>query len=582
MRDRTLRTVLTAFTITVCLLLLSTWACVRILSGVRAYVGGEGLYSKAQKNAVYFLELYVQTRDEQWFNKFQDALRVPEGDRDARLALDHPHPDLNAARRGFIGGGNSPDDVDDLIFVFRRMRRTPYVSAAVNIWTEADAEIARLRRLGDRIHSEQPGRTDASLEIEALNQKLTLLEDRFSATLGAGARSTSTSLLAAIALLSIALWATGAVTFRRLLLAFARERERLLAIISNAPLGILLLDAPDGHIRIGNAQAWQLLGGPSETLPRGLAEQVAAGALEGTVMRPQNIEWTRPDTTKVWLRVSGAPIRRGGGVAGAVMILYDITEERRIEDAMLRQSQQLARSNADLEHFAYTTSHDLQEPLRNIGIFSQLLAKRYGGSLDAEADHIIGVITSSVERMSALIRDLLAYSRVKNIDAAPMDAVNLNDALDWARSNLRAKILESQALIETGDLPIVHGDSVQLVQVFQNLIDNAIKYAGAKKPRIQISAEKAGDERAVTVRDEGVGIDPQHHQQIFGIFKRLHGREVPGTGIGLALVQRVVERHGGKIRVESSQGEGAAFIFTLPGSGTAERVGSGERVEAVN
>lgn len=582
MRDRTLRTVLTAFTITVCLLLLSTWACVRILSGVRAYVGGEGLYSKAQKNAVYFLELYVQTRDEQWFRKFQDALRVPEGDRDARLALDQPHPGLNAARRGFIGGGNSPDDVDDLIFVFRRMRRTPYVSAAVNIWTEADAEIARLRRLGDRIHSEQPGRTDASLEIEALNQRMTLLEDRFSATLGAGARSTSTSLLAAIALLSIALWATGAVTFRRLLLAFARERERLLAIISNAPLGILLLDAPDGHIRIGNAQAWQLLGGPSETLPRGLAEQVAAGALEGTVMRPQNIEWTRPDTTKVWLRMSGAPIRRGGRVAGAVMILYDITEERRIEDAMLRQSQQLARSNADLEHFAYTTSHDLQEPLRNIGIFSQLLAKRYGGSLDMEADHIIGVITSSVERMSALIRDLLAYSRVKNIDAAPMDAVNLNDALDWARSNLRAKILESQALIETENLPIVRGDSVQLVQVFQNLIDNAIKYAGAKKPRIQISAEKAGDEWAVTVRDEGVGIDPQHHQQIFGIFKRLHGREVPGTGIGLALVQRVVERHGGKIRVESTQGEGAAFIFTLPGSGTAERVGSGERVEAVN
>jgi hypothetical protein len=171
MRDRTLGAVLTAFTVTVCLLLLSTWACVRILSGVRAYVGGEGLYSKAQKNAAYFLELYVQTRSEQWFTRFEDALRVPEGDRDARLALDRLQPDLNAARRGFIAGGNSPDDVDDLIFVFRRLRRTPYVSAAVSIWTEGDAEIARLRRLGERIHAEQPEAVDASLEVEAINRR---------------------------------------------------------------------------------------------------------------------------------------------------------------------------------------------------------------------------------------------------------------------------------------------------------------------------------------------------------------------------------------------------------------------------
>lgn len=512
MRDRTLAAVLTAFTVTVCLLLLSTWACVRILSGVRAYVGGEGLYSKAQKNAVYFLELY----------------------------------------------------------------------AAVSIWTEADAEIARLRRLGDRIHSQQPGREDASLEVEAINRRLTMLEDRFSATLGAGARSTSNSLLAAIALLSLALWITGTVTFRKLLLAFARERERLLAIITNAPLGILLLDGPDGHIRIGNAQAWQLLGAPSEDLPRGLADQVAAGALDGAVMRPQNIEWTRPDSTRVWLRISGAPIRRGGRVAGAVMILYDISEERRIEDAMLRQSQDLARSNADLEHFAYTTSHDLQEPLRNIAIFSQLLAKRYGGLLDPDADHIISVITSSVERMNALIRDLLAYSRVNNIDAAPMDAVSLNEVLDWATSNLRAKILESHADIEAGDLPVVRGDRVQLVQVFQNLIDNAIKYPGPKTPHIRISAEKLRDDWAVTVKDEGVGIDPHYHQQIFGIFKRLHGRDVPGTGIGLALVQRVVERHGGKIHVESGQGEGAAFIFTLPSAGAGDRQSTTRRVGAVN
>lgn len=579
MRDRTLTAVLTGFTLTVCLLLLSTWACVRILSGVRAYVGGEGLYSKAQKNAIYFLELYVQTRDEQWFAKFQQALRVPEGDRDARL-LEKTHPDLIEARRGFIAGGNSPDDVDDLIFVFRRMRRTPYVDAAVHIWEQGDGQIAQLRELGEQIHAQEPGEGNASLKVEALNRTLTVLEDQFSATLGAGARWTGDVLLVAIGLLAVALWTTGALTFRRLLLAFARERETLRATINNAPMGILLLDAPGGRIRMGNAQAWQLLGGPSEKLPPGLADQAASRALEGELVRARNLQWTGAAGVSVWLRVSSAPIRRGGTLVGAVMILYDISEERRIEEAMVQQSEELARSNADLEQFAYTTSHDLQEPLRNIAIYSQMLAKQYGGLLDSRADHIIEVITSSVGRMNVLIRDLLAYSRISNMDAAPMQAVDLNQTLEWAKANLRARILESEAHIEAMDLPTVRGDAVQLVQVFQNLIDNAIKYAGGKQPVIRISVADSGDYREITVRDEGVGIDPRYHQQIFGIFKRLYGRDVPGTGIGLALIKRVIERHGGTIHVESREGEGAAFMFTLPGVISTERDQTEVRVGA--
>src|SRR5579862_4664282 len=248
MRDRTLLAVLAAFTLTVCLLLISTWACVRILSGVRAYVGGEGLYSKAQKNADYFLELYVETGKEEWYARFVQALRVPEGDRDARIELERPDPDLRAVGRGFIAGANSPDDVDDLIFLFRRMRNTPYVSAAVNIWTQGDAEIARLHQLGDQIHAEHASGADAMLEIEALNGRLTVLEDQFSATLGAGARSTARALLIAIVTLAVALWATGVIAFRRLLSAFGRERETLRATIDNAPLGIVLLDSR-GRVR---------------------------------------------------------------------------------------------------------------------------------------------------------------------------------------------------------------------------------------------------------------------------------------------------------------------------------------------
>jgi PAS domain S-box-containing protein len=573
MRDRTPLAVLSAFTLTVCLLLLSTWACVRVLSGVRAYVGGEGLYSKSQKNAVYFLASYAHTRDESWFRRFDHALRVPEGDRDARMALDRGEPDLNAARRGFIQGGNSPDDVDDLIFVFRRMRHMPYVSAAVSIWQEADGQIAALRQVGETIHSRSGNTTTqpaADLDrIETLNTRLTTLEDQFSSTLGAGARFTAFTLLSAIAGLAVLLWLTGVLTLRRLLSALGSERETLRATIDNAPLGIVLVNAPDGKVRIGNSHAWELLGSPATNYLKsdqgGGMDSPVAQALAGASVRGQDMEWTRPDGTSLWLRVGAAPIRRGGEIDGAVVTFYDISEERKYEEALVRQSERLARSNADLEQFAYTTSHDLQEPLRNIGLFSQLLARRYADLLDSEAGRLMDTIESSVERMNALIRDLLAFSRVDNLNAAPMNAVNLNLAVEWACSNLSARVEESRAAIEFEGLPVVRGDEVQIVQVFQNLIDNAIKYRSAAAPHITIYTEPAGALFRIFVRDNGVGIEPQFQQQIFGIFKRLHGRDVPGTGIGLALVKRVVERHGGRIHVESAGGHGATFVFTLPG-----------------
>lgn len=588
MRDRTFLAVLSAFTLTICLLFLSSWASMRILSGIRAYVGGEGLYSKAQKNAVYFLAVYVHTRDENWYSRFKQSLRIPEGDRDARIELERPNPDLNVVRRGFIAGGNNPDDVDNLIFVFRRMRKTPYVDAAVKIWAEGDAEIARLRQLGDQIHALRPTPENANpfassemAKVEALNSRLTNLEDQFSSTLGAGARSTGRMLLVAILCFAIWLWATGALMFRRLIKALGSERETLRATVDNAPLGIVLVDAPNGRIRIGNSHAWNILGRrfrayteaeyadglqafSSEGSRLKWADFPVAKALSGEVIRAQDLRWIRPNGFGVWLRVSAAPIRRRGRIVGAVTAFYDISEERRVEEALVRQSQDLARSNADLEQFAYTTSHDLREPLRNIAIYSELLARRYSGPRDPETDRIVQVITSSVRRMNALIHDLLAYSRVNNVNAAPMSPVDLNQAVEWARGNLRAKIEENNAVIEVQQLPTVSGDKVQLVQVFQNLIENAIKYRGPMAPVVRISAETTNGYWTLVVRDNGIGIEAQYHLRIFGIFKRLHGQDVPGTGIGLALTKRVVERHGGQIWVESKIGQGSTFRFTLP------------------
>lgn len=562
----------------------------RILSGVRAYVAGEGLYSKAQKNAIFFLALYVQTGDEHWYRGFEDALRVPEGDRDARLELELPRPDYAAVRRDFVAGGNSPADVPDLIFVFRRMRHTRYMSEAVDIWAQGDRNIALLRSLGAQIRQQRRELTGTAvnaftsasmLQIERLNARLTLLEDRFSATLGEGARATRRMLLVAIACLSAALWITGAEMCRRLISAVTTEHETLSAVLESAPIGIVLVEAPNGRVRLWNSYASQVLGEPADAYlqsergsgwnsidtqgrPLSWSDYPVAKALRGEVIRNQDLQWVRPDTSGSWLRVSAAPIRRYGRITGAVCAFYDITEERRVEEALVRQSQELARSNADLEQFAYTTSHDLQEPLRNISTYSQLLAKRYSAQLNSDADMILNVITTSVERMNSLVRDLLAYSRVGNLNAAPMNAVDLNKVVEWAHSNLKVKIEENQAALAIEPLPTVRGDQVQLVQVFQNLIENAIKYRGTAPPRIQVSAEQPGSDWTITVRDNGVGIDARYHERIFGLFKRLHGREVPGTGIGLALAKRVIERHGGRIWVESALGHGSAFRFTLP------------------
>lgn len=251
------------------------------------------------------------------------------------------------------------------------------------------------------------------------------------------------------------------------------------------------------------------------------------------------------------------------GLLHTLVILRDITAERRAEEALAAQADALARSNADLQQFAYASSHDLQEPLRNISLYAQLLAKRYQGTLGDQADLCIDTIVSSCRRMEALIRDLLAFSRLTSAEAATFRSVDMNVALSWAEKNLELSIKESGAVITADALPVVHGDQVQLVQLFQNLLGNALKYRSAS-PRVHISAVFADDEWTFSVQDNGVGIAPEYQDRIFGLFKRLHGRDVPGTGVGLAICRRIVEKHGGRMWVASTPGQGSTFFFTLP------------------
>jgi light-regulated signal transduction histidine kinase (bacteriophytochrome) len=239
-------------------------------------------------------------------------------------------------------------------------------------------------------------------------------------------------------------------------------------------------------------------------------------------------------------------------------------ELARFNEQLEQRAAELARSNAELEQFAYVASHDLQEPLRMVTSYVQLLARRYRGQLSAEAEEFIGFVVAGVARMQALINDLLAFSRVGS-RTRPLEPTPCGALVDQAIANLQVSIRESHAEVTRDELPTVRADPSQLGQIFQNLIANAIKFRSAQPPRIHISARRQQDGHVFSVTDNGIGVDPQYADRIFVIFQRLHPQsQYPGTGIGLAVCKKIVERHGGRIWVESQPGAGATFSFTIP------------------
>jgi PAS domain S-box-containing protein len=255
---------------------------------------------------------------------------------------------------------------------------------------------------------------------------------------------------------------------------------------------------------------------------------------------------------------------RDGQIIRSLGMVHDITERKRAEDELNRALEELQHSNTELEQFAYIASHDLQEPLRMVSSYVQLLRKRYQGRLDQDADEFITYAFEGATRMQNLINDLLAYSRV-GTRGKPFVTVACENVLEEAMANLQIAIEESGASITHDPLPQVTGDPTQLIQLFQNLLSNAIKFRGSEPPRIQVRAQREQGEWVFGVSDNGIGLEAKFAERIFVIFQRLHDRaSYPGTGIGLAICKRIVQRHGGRIWVESQPGSGATFYFTIP------------------
>lgn len=358
-----------------------------------------------------------------------------------------------------------------------------------------------------------------------------------------------------------------------------RAEERFRAAVEAAPNAMIMVDS-EGRMTLVNTQTErlfgysraELIGKPIEMLVperfRGSHHGYRAAFLANSSVRPmgsgRDLFGLRRDGSEVPIEIGLNPIETSEGMF-VLSSIADITERKRSERQLRQRSEELARSNRDLEQFAYVASHDLQEPLRAVAGPLQLLQRRYQGQLDARADEFIGHAVDGATRMQTLIDDLLSYSRVGRLED-PKQLVPAEQALEMALKNLSVVIQETSAEVTHDGLPVVQAISSQLTLLFQNLIGNAIKFRSKDRPtRIRIDAQEAGDEWRFSVADNGIGISEQYFERIFVIFQRLHTRrEYPGTGLGLALCKRIVEHHGGRIWVESAPGEGSTFFFTMP------------------
>ncbi|MES2395975.1 MAG: ATP-binding protein [Bacteroidota bacterium] len=612
------------------------------LSSVRAFVGGEGLWSKAEKDAVYYLQKYSRTFNEKDYAKFQEFMKVPLGDHKTLMELNKKNPNLEIAKQGFLEGRNHPDDIDGMIKLFRRFYNIYYIKKAILIWTKADFIIGQLPPIAEKlkaeISQESPSleKIDGLLfEIDSINQKLTVLEDDFSYTLGEGSRWLENLILTVLFAIALTVEFTGLFLSISLSIGITKGVNEIIRVSANISkanfnskakiyskdeIGVLaasfnkMMDDLEGNIN-GRIEVEQNLRKQKDLYESLIETQSEMGQgiaiTEGEsiiyvndalckmygynkdeilnfpsffdIVIPEEKERLSlrlshrlygnemgdtgettilaKDGNKIDIEYSIKKINTDGRVQ-LLSVIRDITYRKRAEDELNQKTQELIRSNDELEQFAYVASHDLQEPLRMVTSYLELLETRYKDKLDQDATEFIEFAVDGSSRMRILIQSLLEYSRVNRIK--PFESINVNDLLKDVLQNLSGVIKEQNAAVLYEEMPVIYGDFVLISQLFQNLIENAIKFKGDQPPRIIISSKKENDEFLFSIKDNGIGINNAYLEKIFVIFQRLNNKEqYPGTGMGLAICKKIVERHNGKIWVESEVDKGSTFYFTI-------------------
>jgi signal transduction histidine kinase len=492
---------------------------INTLSSVRAYVGGEGLWSKAQKDAIYQLLRYARTHDEADYAKFQNYLKVNLGDHKARLELGKPAPDFDIVRKGFVEGRNDPGDVDGMITLFRLFHSNPYIHRAIVAWTKADENIEGFIEVGDRLHKEinsansDPQRVNAILdEIDPINNRLTPVEDEFSFALGDGSRWLEKRVLGLLFIVALTVECTG------LLLAIAVSRG------IQKGLQEILLSA--NAVKRGDF---------SRKARSYSADEIGILANNFNLMA-EELEKLEQENKEV---------------------------NNSLEKKVHQRTQEIESKNKELEQFAYVASHDLQEPLRTISGFVDLLRKEYGEKLEGNGHVYMNYLSQASDRMKTLIKDLLDYSRIGREKATMRVECKL--LLDEVLADLGKSIRDSKAHITSGPLPVLRAYPTELKLLFQNLIVNAIKFRHQERtPKISVAAVEEKGYWRFCVTDNGIGIEKQFLKRIFIIFQRLHNRaQYDGSGIGLAHCKKIAEFHQGEIWADSTPGQGSRFFFTI-------------------
>jgi PAS domain S-box-containing protein len=609
--------------------LATLWFSMHALSSVRAIVGAEGLWSKAEKEAVYHLKKFSQTKKETDYQAFKRSMSIPLGDHKARVELLKTPHNIDTIRKGFLQGHIHKYDVDGIIALYERFHTTYYLNKACMIWAQGDSLLALFLPVAQDIHKEinlsnpSSSKIDRDVEkIEMLNHELTILEDDFSSTLGEGSRWMEDLILKLLFFIALTVEVSGLILTIYISRGITKGLHEINKVAKEVAVGNfgsrakVYANDEIGHVATALNRMSEKLSTTTDSLV--LNEQRLELVLESTQLgiwemdvvdysmwrNPKHDEifgysslqqkWTRgtflahvyeEDKERVyesfkhafekggynmecrirradnmirWISIEGHAYRDATGkilkMAGIVM---DITKRKTVEE-------KLKQSNKELEQFAFVASHDLQEPLRSISNFTELLQKQSHEWEDENAHQALGYIFRASDRMKTLVRDLLEYSRIGNdfnmveIDCNALVAEILND--------LSPLIQETGAKIQMGQLPVIQGFKKELKLLFKNLICNALYYRKKEtNPEINILAEKKIKEWLFKVEDNGIGIETKYFERIFVIFQKLHSKnEYPGTGIGLALCKKTVELHGGKIWVESILTRGSSFCFTIP------------------
>ena len=583
------------FVVAVLLLALLCSAIVGVLASARAYVGGESLYSKGQKNAVRWLGQYARSGEEADYRRYLDALAVPLGDRMARLELEQPNPDYAAVRRGFLQGGNDTDDLDALIGFYRLFRRVPLVADAVGTWAAADTELLQLKRLGEDIHAarlagaEGGGRPDFEFEINRLDDVLNAEELQFSRQLGKAARWVQGLLLTGTVVLAVALIVGGTLFARMMWMRLARSQQAVeegnarWALAAEAgQLGLVewrghddtaLLDAraiaiyemPPAPGSVYPGRVLRLRVHPDD---RGPMKQAFVRALADRAPLVQRYRILPPSGRLRHLEVDGrAFLDDGRTVSHMVALVRDVTEEVTAQNAMLEEGAAQRTYQAKRE-FLSRVSHELRTPLNAVIGFSDLMRTDPVEPLTATQMARLDRVVDGGQYLLRLVNDLLDVARLEVGEmSVALSSVRLAPVLRNAVDLLETARVARGVSIEIDEPPaqlFVVADPVRLKQVFVNILSNAIKYNRASGT-VFVAFSLTPTQAVLTVRDQGVGMTALQQRDLFIPFRRL-GNEpnaTEGAGLGLVISRHLAERQGGSLDVASAPGRGTTVTIRL-------------------